>query len=99
MRQHILSLDHLLAPHAFVLTLRAILLMPVQISTCTLMIAALAPDHHLGTALLIVGLELGECQISRPTECTIEVVFVLPRKILQADRQCREEVLSSLFVR
>jgi hypothetical protein len=99
MPQHLLPLDHLLAPHAFVLTFRALLLMAVQISSYTLMIAALAPDQDSGTAFLIVGLELRECQISRATECTVEVVLVLPCKILQADRQGREEVISSLFVR
>jgi hypothetical protein len=99
MPHHFLPLDHLLAPHAFVLTLRALLLMPVQISSCALMIAALAPDQHSGTAFLIVDLELREGQISRSTECTVEAVFVLPCKILQAYSQCREKVISSLFVR
>lgn len=99
MPQHLLPLDHLLAPHAFVLTLRALLLMPVQITPCALMIAALAPDQHSGTTFLIVGLELREGQISIETMCTVEVVLVLPSKILQADRQGREEVVSSLFVR
>ena len=87
MPQHLLPLDHLLAPHAFVLTFRALLLMSVQISSWALMMAALASDRHSGTDFLIVGLEVRERQISRATECAVKAVFVLPCKVLQADRQ------------
>ena len=94
MPQHLLPLDHLLAPHAFVLTLRALLLMSVQISSWALMMAALAPDRHSGTYFLIVGLEVREGEIFRATEYTVKAVFVLPCKVMQADRKGREEVIS-----
>jgi hypothetical protein len=99
MPRQLLPLDHLLAPHAFVLTFRALLLMLVQISSWALMIAALAPGQNLGTDFLIVGLEVREGEISSATECAVKAVFVLPSKVLQADRQGREEVISCWFVR
>ena len=68
--------------------------MLVQISSWALMIAALAPGQNLGTDFLIVGLEVREGEISSATECAVKAVFVLPSKVLQADRQGREEVIS-----